>query len=188
MDSRNDDATETRHGIANSEQRRTDRLARGVSRPASPIDDRATAPTTSAPTDGPKRAPRSTGAAAVNSALAGNAPTMPATASDVPNPPTAAHDAGNAATGEPTAIAAAVLHRLETRTVGNRSFRVAGFLSNGDVTDYVVADAIATWLPELVGQTLIPVVQSRGSKMPMLVDVRTVALTTQGGADDELPF
>jgi hypothetical protein len=110
---------------------------------------------------------------------------MPATASDAPNPPTAAPDAGNAATGEPTAIAAAVLYRLETRTVGNRSFRVAGFLSNGEVTDYVVADAIATWLPELVGQTLIPVVQSRGSKMPMVVDVRT---TTNGGADDELPF
>jgi len=167
MDGRNDDRNETRHGVR-------DRVA----------------PATSEPTDGPKRAPRSTGAAAVNSALAGNAPTMPATASDAPNPPTAAPDAGNAATDEPTAIAAAVLHRLETRNVGNRSYRVAGFLSDGNLTEYVVGGtiAIATWLPELVGQTLIPVVVSRGSKMPMLVDVRTVAPTTERGADDELPF
>ena len=163
MDGRNDDRSETRHGVR-------DRVAMS-----------------SAPTDGPKRAPRSTGAAAVNSALAENGPTIPATASEAPNPPTAAHDAGNAATGEPTAIAAAVLHRLTTRSVGDRVFYVATFLANGVGVDYVVADSLQGFVTELVGQTLIPFVQYRGSKMPMLLDVRTVP-TTNGGDDEQLPF
>ena len=161
MDGRNDDRNETRHGVR-------DRMA----------------PT--ATTDGPKRAPRSTGASAVNSMLSENAASAPVAASVATTPPTVATDAGNAVAGEPTALAAALLHRLATRSVGERVFYVATFLTDGVASEYVVADSLQGFVTELVGQHLIPVVLQRGSKMPMLVDVRAIAASE--GAADELPF
>jgi hypothetical protein len=161
MDGRNDDRSETRHGLRD----------RATAAPAKP---------------GPAR---SESTRALNDRIAsddGKPPRMPVQATaraDAPTPPPMA----GTPHGESTARPAAILHTITARDVRGTAIHVAEFVSNGVATSYIVGDGLLDVLRDAIGATLVPVVADRGpNRMAMLTDFRTVP--TEGAADETLPF
>jgi hypothetical protein len=164
MDGRNDDRAETRHGLpprnaANRPAARSESTRALNERLADAPNAAATTPVQASESEPPRK-----GAAATDGPTAEPSPVSV----------------------EGTARPPAMLHKLANRTAGNRTFMVAEWISDGKPWETVVPPDVAEWLPQLVGETVVPVVVDRGARMPMLSDVRTVAQPK--GADDELPF
>lgn len=120
---------------------------------------------------------------------AGNPPRTPVQASErepmprqaepveTPRRVTAAANSGN----EPRhGISDAILHRVSEREASGKKFLIAELLADGVATQVVVADELASTLPALVGQRIVPVIVDRGNRMGMLTELR---VAQEGGHD-----